>query len=102
MIIIFQLSGKEHKSELEAERERSLMGQWVALTEERTAVSLPSANSDIPGAPCDWFVFAKLLLLQCSLSFALTICLSKAQSFNPLYPKIVGKSTAGTYFGYGP
>uniref|UniRef100_A0A1I7XVC1 DUF3694 domain-containing protein n=1 Tax=Heterorhabditis bacteriophora TaxID=37862 RepID=A0A1I7XVC1_HETBA len=48
------LSSKPHKSGAEKEREHSLMGQWVALTEERTAVSIPTPNSDIPGAPCDW------------------------------------------------
>lgn len=49
-----KLSLKPGKSEGEKEREHSLMGQWVALTEERTAVSVPTPNSDIPGAPCDW------------------------------------------------
>lgn len=50
----FQLCSKSNKSEAELEREHSLMGQWVSLTEERTAVSIPAPNSDIPGAPCDW------------------------------------------------
>ncbi|VDL77237.1 unnamed protein product [Nippostrongylus brasiliensis] len=48
------LCSKSNKSESELEREHSLMGQWVSLTEERTAVSIPAPNSDIPGAPCDW------------------------------------------------
>ncbi|KIH66704.1 hypothetical protein ANCDUO_02966 [Ancylostoma duodenale] len=48
------LSSISSKSEAELEREHSLMGQWVSLTEERTAVSIPAPNSDIPGAPCDW------------------------------------------------
>ncbi|KJH45689.1 kinesin motor domain protein [Dictyocaulus viviparus] len=48
------LSSKSNKCEAEIEREHSLMGQWVSLTEERTAVSIPAPNSDIPGAPCDW------------------------------------------------
>ncbi|KAK6760088.1 hypothetical protein RB195_021560 [Necator americanus] len=48
------LSSISNKSEAELEREHSLMGQWVSLTEERTAVSIPAPNSDIPGAPCDW------------------------------------------------
>ncbi|CAI4227030.1 unnamed protein product [Auanema sp. JU1783] len=48
------LSSKPIKSELEKEREHSLMGQWVALTEERTAVFVPPPNSEIPGAPVDW------------------------------------------------
>lgn len=42
------------KSEKEAEREKSLIDQWVALTEERNAVSVPAVNSGIPGAPADW------------------------------------------------
>ncbi|KAJ1351488.1 hypothetical protein KIN20_007501 [Parelaphostrongylus tenuis] len=48
------LSTKSNKCEAELEREHSLMGQWVSLTEERTALSIPAPNSDIPGAPCDW------------------------------------------------
>eukprot|EP00081_Caenorhabditis_elegans_P027842 NP_741745.1 Kinesin-like protein [Caenorhabditis elegans] len=48
------LSAKSGKSEAELDREHSLMGQWVALTEERTAVECPTPNSCIPGAPCDW------------------------------------------------
>ncbi|CAI5454199.1 unnamed protein product [Caenorhabditis angaria] len=48
------LSSKSGKSEAELDREHSLMGQWVALTEERTAVECPAPNSCIPGAPCDW------------------------------------------------
>uniref|UniRef100_A0A1I7UAI1 Kinesin motor domain-containing protein n=1 Tax=Caenorhabditis tropicalis TaxID=1561998 RepID=A0A1I7UAI1_9PELO len=48
------LSAKSGKSEAELDREHSLMGQWVALTEERTAVECPAPNSCIPGAPCDW------------------------------------------------
>lgn len=50
------LSAKSGKSEAELDREHSLMGQWVALTEERTAVECPTPNSCIPGAPCDWYV----------------------------------------------
>ncbi|VDM97845.1 unnamed protein product [Thelazia callipaeda] len=42
------------KTETENEREQSLINQWVALTEERNAVSVPAANSDIPGAPAEW------------------------------------------------
>ncbi|CAD6187370.1 unnamed protein product [Caenorhabditis auriculariae] len=48
------LSSKTGKTEAELDREHSLMGQWVALTEERTAVECPAPNSNIPGAPCDW------------------------------------------------
>ncbi|KHN76784.1 Kinesin-like protein KIF13A [Toxocara canis] len=52
---IHNLSSKGvNKSENESEREQSLINQWVALTEERNAVSVPAANSDIPGAPADW------------------------------------------------
>ncbi|VDK46831.1 unnamed protein product [Anisakis simplex] len=51
---INNLSTKGNKSERESEREKSLISQWVALTEERNAVSLPAPNSDIPGAPADW------------------------------------------------
>ena len=42
------------KSEADSERERSLIDQWVCLTEERNAVLVPSAGSGIPGAPADW------------------------------------------------
>ncbi|VDK74837.1 unnamed protein product [Litomosoides sigmodontis] len=35
-------------------REQSLINQWVALTEERNAISVPTANSDIPGSPAEW------------------------------------------------
>ena len=31
-----------------------MINQWVALTEERNAVSVPTPNSNIPGAPADW------------------------------------------------
>lgn len=51
----FQLSEKGiSKTELDLEREQSLINQWVALTEERNAVSVPTPNSHIPGAPADW------------------------------------------------
>ncbi|VDO45464.1 unnamed protein product [Haemonchus placei] len=53
------LCSKSAKSEAELEREHSLMGQWISLTEERTAVSIPAPNSDIPGC-------APLLGLNCS------------------------------------
>lgn len=45
---------KNLKSEREIEREQSLVDQWVSLTEERNAVLVPSAGSNIPGAPADW------------------------------------------------
>jgi len=43
------------KSEADVERERSLIDQWVCLTEERNAVLVPTAGSGIPGAPADWY-----------------------------------------------
>ncbi|CAJ0938025.1 unnamed protein product, partial [Mesorhabditis belari] len=42
------------RSEKESEREHSLMSQWVSLAEERSALSIPAPNTDIPGAPSDW------------------------------------------------
>ena len=44
------------KSAADLERERSLIDQWVRLTEERNAVLVPAAGSIIPGAPADWSV----------------------------------------------
>ena len=49
-----QMSRRHTDNHVESEREFSLMDQWVALTEERTAVSIPAPNSRIPGAPSDW------------------------------------------------
>uniref|UniRef100_A0A0R3RTH8 Kinesin motor domain-containing protein n=1 Tax=Elaeophora elaphi TaxID=1147741 RepID=A0A0R3RTH8_9BILA len=49
------LSSKgDKKTDAEKEREQSLINQWVALTEERNAISVPAANSDIPGSPAEW------------------------------------------------
>ncbi|VBB27860.1 unnamed protein product [Acanthocheilonema viteae] len=49
------LSAKGNKkTEAEKEREQSLINQWVALTEERNAISVPTANSNIPGSPAEW------------------------------------------------
>ena len=42
------------KSDADVEREKSLIDQWVCLTEERNAVLVPAAGSGIPGAPADW------------------------------------------------
>ena len=39
------------KTELELEREKSLLKQWVYLTEERNAVLAPAEDSGLPGAP---------------------------------------------------
>jgi len=52
---IQRLMQKQNKNELEVEREQSLIAQWVALTEERNAVLVPTANSRVPGAPADWY-----------------------------------------------
>ncbi|XP_064651713.1 kinesin-like protein KIF13A isoform X3 [Lineus longissimus] len=45
---------KTDKSDSDTERERSLIDQWVCLTEERNAVLVPQAGSGIPGSPADW------------------------------------------------
>lgn len=42
------------KKEADIDRERSLIDQWVCLTEERNAVLVPAVGSSIPGAPADW------------------------------------------------
>jgi kinesin family protein 13 len=42
---------KLDKTELECEREVSLVNQWVHLTDERNAVIAPTAGSGVPGAP---------------------------------------------------
>merc|ERR1719510_1710681 len=39
------------KTEVELEREKSLLKQWVYLTEERNAVLAPAEDSGLPGAP---------------------------------------------------
>uniref|UniRef100_A0A913HFY2 Kinesin motor domain-containing protein n=2 Tax=Strongyloides stercoralis TaxID=6248 RepID=A0A913HFY2_STRER len=41
------------KTSKDIEREKSLITQWMILTEERNAVSVPATNSSIPGAPSD-------------------------------------------------
>ncbi|VDM54943.1 unnamed protein product [Angiostrongylus costaricensis] len=64
------LPTKSNKCEAELEREHSLMGQWVSLTEERTAVSIPAPNSDIPGAPCDWQAIFYEVLNSCVINSA--------------------------------
>ena len=48
---MFELSAK---SDADVEREKSLIDQWVCLTEERNAVLVPAAGSHIPGAPAHW------------------------------------------------
>lgn len=45
---------KSQKTDRDAEREQSLVDQWVSLTEERNAVMVPAPGSNIPGAPADW------------------------------------------------
>lgn len=56
-IYFFQIQkiiNKGDKNEHDVEREQSLVDQWVTLTEERNAVLVPAAGSNIPGAPADW------------------------------------------------
>lgn len=53
---IQRLMRKPDKSEEDVEREQSLISQWVALTEERNAVYIPTPNSTVPGAPAEWLV----------------------------------------------
>ncbi|XP_069985793.1 kinesin-like protein KIF13A isoform X3 [Penaeus vannamei] len=51
---IQKIINKGDKNEHDVEREQSLVDQWVTLTEERNAVLVPAAGSNIPGAPADW------------------------------------------------
>lgn len=51
---IKKIIDKPDKTEQDAERESSLMDQWVSLTEERNAVWVPTPGSSIPGAPAVW------------------------------------------------
>ncbi|RDD36883.1 Kinesin-like protein KIF13A [Trichoplax sp. H2] len=53
---IHALIGVKDKSPASALRETSLIDEWVALTEERNAVLVPTPGSGIPGAPPaeDW------------------------------------------------
>ncbi|XP_042236957.1 kinesin-like protein KIF13A isoform X3 [Homarus americanus] len=51
---IQKIINKGDKNERDTEREQSLVDQWVTLTEERNAVLVPAAGSNIPGAPADW------------------------------------------------
>ncbi|XP_060606101.1 kinesin-like protein KIF13A, partial [Ruditapes philippinarum] len=51
---IQSLINKTDKTEADCDRERALIDQWVSLTEERNAVMVPAAGSEIPGAPADW------------------------------------------------
>ncbi|KAL4218427.1 Kinesin-like protein kif13b [Mactra antiquata] len=53
---IQSLINKTDKTESDCDRERALIDQWVSLTEERNAVMVPAAGSEIPGAPADWEV----------------------------------------------
>lgn len=50
---IQRLINKPDKSEVDVEREQSLIAQWVTLTEERNAVHVPAPDSNLPGAPAD-------------------------------------------------
>ncbi|XP_014668068.1 PREDICTED: kinesin-like protein KIF13A [Priapulus caudatus] len=51
---IQKIINKPDKSDADIDRERSLIDQWVCLTEERNAVLVPTAGSGIPGEPADW------------------------------------------------
>ena len=51
MIFVYYFT---EKTEADVEREKSLIDQWVCLTEERNAVLVPAAGTGIPGAPADW------------------------------------------------
>ncbi|XP_077990731.1 kinesin-like protein KIF13A [Glandiceps talaboti] len=51
---IHKIINKPEKTENDVDRERSLINQWVSLTEERNAVLVPAPHSGIPGAPADW------------------------------------------------
>jgi kinesin family protein 13 len=45
------LASKTEKSVEEQTREKSLVTQWLTLTEERNAVLVPAPDSGVPGAP---------------------------------------------------
>lgn len=46
-----ELAKKSDKSAEELMREKSLVAQWLMLTEERNAVLVPTPDSGVPGAP---------------------------------------------------
>jgi kinesin family protein 13 len=46
-----ELQKKQDKNPEDAEREKSLVAQWLTLTEERNAVLVPAPDSGVPGAP---------------------------------------------------
>lgn len=46
-----ELAQKKDKSAEEQMREKSLVNQWLTLTEERNAVLVPAPDSGVPGAP---------------------------------------------------
>lgn len=45
------LAKRQDKSLEDLEREKSLVSQWLLLTEERNAVLVPAPDSGVPGAP---------------------------------------------------
>ncbi|XP_077522240.1 kinesin heavy chain 73 isoform X2 [Amblyomma americanum] len=49
-----KIADKPVKSDEDADREKSLINQWLLLTEEKNAVLAPQPGSDIPGAPANW------------------------------------------------
>ena len=65
------------KTEADADRERSLIDQWVVLTEERNAVLVPAAGSGIPGAPADWWVLGIRLSTTYTVSESVIIFVYK-------------------------
>ena len=64
---LYFFSYSTEKTEADSEREKSLLDQWVGLTEERNAVLVPQAGSGIPGAPADWLV--------CALCVCVCVCM---------------------------
>ncbi|KRY43581.1 Kinesin-like protein KIF13A [Trichinella spiralis] len=47
------LANQQFKSDADKEREKSLIDQWLFLTEERNAVCAPEPNTFMPGAPAE-------------------------------------------------
>jgi len=77
MRYVIMIFSTPDKSEADCDRERALIDQWVSLTEERNAVFVPAAGSNIPGAPADWYacVVEERVnhVLKTSCSFAMGI-----------------------------
>ena len=71
LLAAYLLLRSKPKSPEDVERERSLIDQWVCLTEERNEVLVPAAGSGVPGAPADWSVFNPLVFRRVSNTFFL-------------------------------